>query len=217
MREERKKIMPKLIVFYVFPFATIVYGFLIFLFAYMSDPSVPDVGRDKLLLSAGLATGVSGLFSCVAMSIYARKSMPEIIENPGLFGKHPVVLAISMTGAVYGLCCSILPFLWFGVLAREPDGFTLLSYSQAQNLLLVFGVFAGLSIFSVLKGYLPTRVEGDMTFIDIEKYKHIKDLRKLPKPEPDPVFKKRLITALIGEVPLVVGYFIVIFTLTGFQ
>jgi hypothetical protein len=87
---------------------------------------------------------------------------------------------------------------------------------DAERILDVCVIFSILSVFTVLKGYLPTIVKGDLIPIDEKGYKKRAEggwPSAAPlNVQPDPIFSKKIIYAVIPEVPIIIGLLFVILT-----
>ena len=208
--EVRPQIKAKITVLRVMPFVGLTFGILISIFIAISKADLEPAVEDKILLSVGLAVGLSSLFMCIGMAIMFREAIPAIVKDPGLFGKYLIITSIPMTGAVYGLTLSILLLLGVGVF--EPVDIVL-TPGDANYLFRAYMIFTGSTVFMVLKGYLPTRVKGEMNSIVIDEGKAGGRKAGPATPQPDPVFTKKIIYAVIPEVFSVVGFMIVQFSL----
>ena len=194
----------KMIVIRVLPVTGVIFGFLIFIFTLLSGVDLNVEVEDKILLASGLAVGLSALFMCVGMAVLSREAVPNIMKDQDLFGKYLMLLSMPMTGAVYGLVCSLLLFMCVGMVGgTEVD----IRVKDASYMLRSYLIFAGLCVFLILKGYLPTRVEGEMKPIPMDRktgrYARV----------PDPVFAKKIIYAVVAEIPLVIGFMIIVISL----
>jgi len=208
--EVRPQIKAKMTVLRTMPFVGLAFGLLMFILVATSDVVLQSEVEEKILLSVGLAVGVSSLFMCIGMAVFFREAIPGIVKEPEIFGKYLIITSLPMTGAVYGLTLSILLIMGVGYL--EPVD-VIVSPEDANYLFRAYMIFTGLTAFLILKGYLPTRVKGEMNSIVMDKSKSRGKGGSPPTPQPDPVFAKKMIYAVIPEVFLVIGFIIVLMSI----
>ncbi len=208
--EEKTRIKSRIMIMKSMSYVGLAFGLLIFIFAAISEAEFAPKVEQRILLSAGLAVGLSSLFMCIGMALMYREAVPKVVDDPTLFGKYLILTSIPMTSAVYGLTLSILLFLGVGILQPVE---LVLSQSDADYLFYAYLIFSGLSIFTILKGYLPTRYKKSMKTIDIGRIRAARCRGRQPAPQPDRVFSKKMIIGVIPEIFPVVGFAVILVAL----
>ncbi len=214
-KEKVSGIKGKINVFRLQPGIGIVFGTLVLILFEMRDSNLPLEIEDNIILASGLLIGFTALFMCIGMSIIYQEAIPKIVEKPGTYPKYLVLSSISKTGSIYGLLLSTLLLMGVGIIGKTSIAIKL---EDAKRILDVCVIFSILSVFTVLKGYLPTTVKGDIIPIDEERYKQ-KVKGGWPSTtqlnvQPDPIFSKKIVYAIIPEVPIIIGLLFVILTFT---
>jgi F0F1-type ATP synthase membrane subunit c/vacuolar-type H+-ATPase subunit K len=162
--------------------------------------------------------GSSSLFMCLGIAIFYKEAIPNVMEDDTTFGRYMLLSNISTTAVIYGLLSAILLYIGVGMLGEPvqvqltPDDGT-----RILNASIIFSILCSSSIF---KGYLPTIVKGKLRKYDwtpIEKDKNIPDYQRRDKVQesdyqPDPVFNRKMLYAVLPEAGLIVGLLIVILT-----
>lgn len=210
--KNRSFLRPKINIFKVFPFVGVVFGAMLLQLYLVSESTLPADIEEKILLSVGLGFGLSVFFMCIGMAVIYREAIPKIIEDQCKFGKYLVLTSLSITTGIYGLLSSILLFMGVGLLGGEP--ITNITIDDANSIFYRFVFFGLLSSFTILKGYLPTTVKGDIIPIDFEELekKRKQGLGSSNQMDytPDPVFTKKMVFGVIPEFPIIIGLFFII-------
>lgn len=212
-KEKISGIKGKINVFRLQPVTGIVFGISVLILFEMRDSNLPIEIEDKIILASALLVGFTALFMCISMSIIYQNAIPKIVEKPGTYSKYLVISSISKTAAIYGLLLSTLLFMGVGVIGKTSMAIKL---EDAKRILDVCVIFSVLSVFTVLKGYLPTIVKGDLIPIDENGNKRKAKIGWPGTPplsvQPDPIFSKKIVYAVIPEVPIIIGLLLVILT-----
>ncbi|MCK5560942.1 MAG: hypothetical protein KAJ51_10130 [Thermoplasmata archaeon] len=212
--EKIPRINRQINVFRMQPVIGLIFGALTFELYFTTGYELPSNIEDKILMAAGLAVGCSALFMSLGMAIFYKEAIPSVVADERTFGKNLIISNIPMTSAIYGLLITILLYSGIGVIGGDP--IKNISEAEATNIFNVFFIFSILSASSILNGYLPTIVKGNLESVDLktqEKSKQAKPLKSDQSDIPaDPVFSKKMIFATVAETPKIIGLLIVIIT-----
>ncbi len=114
---------------------------------------------DTIAFSCGLIIASSCFCTAIAQGLIAREGIEAVYSEPKAFGKYITLEMIPHTVAIYGLLLTILLFNFGGIITPE------FSSVDASNIDFVeeIGIFYSvLAIPTILSGYLPLKVEGDI-------------------------------------------------------
>jgi F0F1-type ATP synthase membrane subunit c/vacuolar-type H+-ATPase subunit K len=211
----------KLNIFRALPFTGVLFGTLIAVIYFISDPTLQSDIEDDVIYSVGMLIGFSSLFMCLGVAIFYKEAIPNVIEDVNTFARYILLSNISNTAVIYGLLSAILLLMGVGMLGGEPVNVQL-TPEDGTRIFNATVIFSILCSSSILKGYLPTLVREKLRKYDQtkeDKDKNIPEHQRVDMTQaldyqPDPVFNKKMLYSVLPEAGLIVGLFIVILTYT---
>jgi V/A-type H+-transporting ATPase subunit K len=135
-----------------------------------------NLEASRLVSTAGIALGTACLGAGLGMGFMGREAIRGIYSRPDSSPFYLILMALCEGVALYGM---VVAFLVLG----RAEGMSVIKANAVYDASLLFGALALVGGFST--GYLPTRIKG------------IANVENLTK---------KLIAAVIGESPLLIGF-----------
>ena len=108
-------------------------------------------GGALAIVGAALAVGLAGIGSAKGVGMAGEATAGLLSENPGLFGKCFVLMALPMTQGIYGLVIAFLIVLRVGLFAEGIDAFVNLPIEKGAYYLMSALPIGCVGLVSALK------------------------------------------------------------------
>ena len=108
-------------------------------------------GGSLAIIGAALAVGLAGMGSAKGVGMAGEATSGLLSENPNLFGKSFVLMALPMTQGIYGLVIEFLILLRVGLFAEGMDAFVNLPVEKGAYYLMSALPIAVVGLFSSIK------------------------------------------------------------------
>lgn len=108
-------------------------------------------GGSLAIIGAALAVGLAGMGSAKGVGMAGEATSGLLSENPNLFGKSFVLMALPMTQGIYGLVIAFLILLRVGLFAEGMDAFVNLPVEKGAYYLMSALPIAVVGLFSSIK------------------------------------------------------------------
>lgn len=108
-------------------------------------------GGSLAILGAALAVGLAGIGSAKGVGMAGEATAGLLSENPNLFGKSFVLMALPMTQGIYGLVIAFLIVLKVGLFAEGMDAFVALPVEKGAYYLMSALPIAVVGLISAIK------------------------------------------------------------------
>ena len=108
-------------------------------------------GGALAIVGAALAVGLAGIGSAKGVGMAGEATAGLLSENPNLFGKCFVLMALPMTQGIYGLVIAFLIVMNAGLFEGGMDAILSLSVEQGAYYLMAALPIAAVGLFSAIK------------------------------------------------------------------
>lgn len=108
-------------------------------------------GGSLAIIGAALAVGLAGIGSAKGVGMAGEATSGLLSENPNLFGKSFVLMALPMTQGIYGLVIAFLIVLKVGLFAEGMDAFVNLPVEKGAYYLMSALPIAVVGLISAIK------------------------------------------------------------------
>ena len=108
-------------------------------------------GGSLAIIGAALAVGLAGIGSAKGVGMAGEATSGLLSENPNLFGKAFVLMALPMTQGIYGLVIAFLIVLRAGLFDGGMEAVLSLSVKQGAYYLMAALPIAAVGLISALK------------------------------------------------------------------
>jgi V/A-type H+-transporting ATPase subunit K len=108
-------------------------------------------GGSLAILGAALAVGLAGIGSAKGVGMAGEATAGLLSENPNLFGKSFVLMALPMTQGIYGLVIAFLIVLKVGLFAEGMTAFVNLPVADGAYYLMSALPIAVVGLISAIK------------------------------------------------------------------
>lgn len=108
-------------------------------------------GGALAIIGAALAVGLAGIGSAKGVGMAGEATAGLLSENPNLFGKSFVLMALPMTQGIYGLVIAFLIVLRVGLFSEGMDAFVNLPVEKGAYYLMSALPIAVVGLFSAIK------------------------------------------------------------------
>ena len=108
-------------------------------------------GGALAIIGAALAVGLAGIGSAKGVGMAGEATAGILSENPNLFGKCFVLMALPMTQGIYGLVIAFLIVMKAGLFEGGMEAILSLSVAQGAYYLMAALPIAAVGLISALK------------------------------------------------------------------